>query len=43
MLKTLTILTLALALFTLAACSTVEGAGQDLKDASNATREAITD
>lgn len=39
---TLAALLAAHALSTLAACSTVSGAGQDLKDASDGTRRAIT-
>lgn len=43
MLKVFSIVALALVMYTLTACSTVEGAGQDLKDASNATRDAFKD
>ena len=35
-------LTLVLALTAVAACSTVEGAGEDLKDASRGTKKVIT-
>jgi len=42
MIKKFAMIALALGLFILAGCSTVEGAGQDLQDASSATRDAIT-
>jgi predicted small secreted protein len=43
MIKKFAIIALALGLFVLAGCSTVEGAGQDLQDASQATRDAMSD
>jgi predicted small secreted protein len=41
MLRNLTIVALLLVMTTLTACSTVSGAGQDIQDASSATKNAI--
>jgi predicted small secreted protein len=43
MIRKFAMIALALGLFILAGCSTVEGAGQDIQNASKATREAMTD
>ncbi len=43
MLRKLSLIAIGLAMLSLAACSTVKGAGRDLQDASDATRDAMTD
>lgn len=43
MIRKMLVVTLALTLFVLTGCQTVEGLGKDVQDASRATKDAMTD